>query len=120
MEPRAINARERKLLDNFADGELSLPELLEELEKMVRLEFSPTERRLTSHLLPAEPGISLTRERIDAAYHHITSTQPQSPRAGVEWATMLLLNDAYTWDADTPDGEYVSNTLHRLSMPTIG
>ena len=116
IAPRPIQFGERASLERFADGLLSLQELLHETNGMLCLEFHATERRLTSHFAFSEPGIKLSFPRLKAAEHHLRSV-PHAKDAIVGWATMLLLNEQYEWDGDTADGAAVNDLLHRLSMP---
>lgn len=115
IAPRPIQPKERVALERFADGLLSLEELLHETTRMLKLELHATERRLTSHFTVSEPGISLSVARLEAAERRLR-LQPQAKHAVVQWATMLLLNEQYEWDGDSADGAAVADMLHRLSM----
>jgi len=90
------------LLAQFARLEISLAELIRAFEGMLSVEFGPTERRLTSRFLCAEPGIRIEKELI-------TNALEKRKKGGVaegelfDWAAMLLLNDAYEWQG--PDEE---------------
>jgi len=113
---RQPNTRERNLLTQFANCEISLAELIAGLSGMIEIDFGVTERRLKSHFQAAEPGIRIDLSEIEKAKSK-NSTGELSNEGLKDWATMILLNDAYLWEG--PDEEEIANRLHELSLPQI-
>ncbi|MGC2639509.1 MAG: hypothetical protein WA294_20160 [Acidobacteriaceae bacterium] len=112
MQPREITAEERNALVKFLKLEISLEALLGELDGMVEIQFLPAERRLTSHLLPAEPPILVHAADIDQAVSACRAGVIDE-RSLVRWATMLLLNDAYLGE---DDNDAIVDALNELSI----
>lgn len=112
MQSREITAEERNALFKFLKLEISLEALLGELHGMMEIQFLPAERRLTSHLLPAEPPILVDVADIDRAISACRAGAIDE-RSLVRWATMLLLNDAYLWE---DDDDAIVDALNELSI----
>jgi len=115
-KPRQPNARERDILTQFANCEISLAELLTGLHGKVEILFDTDVRSLTSHFLTAEPGIRIDLNHIRNAKSK-NATAELSNEDLMNWATMILLNDAYLWDG--PDEEEIVDRLDELSLPQI-
>jgi len=104
------------MLIQFANCEISLEELLARLHGMIEIDFGPTERRLTSHYLVPIPGIRIELSHIRTAISK-NATGEISNEGLKNWATMLLLADAY--ECEGPDEEKIADKLHELSLPQI-
>jgi hypothetical protein len=107
---------ERKALERFARLEISLPELKRLMGDMLDFSFGNEERRVTSYFLLLQPGIRVEKKYIDTAMdkhaHGEISTEELS-----NWATMLLLNDAYDWQGSEEDE--IADWLNEISMLTL-
>ena len=115
-KPRHLTPDERHALVQFACCEINLESLIARLGGLIEIHFEPKERRLTSHFLTPIPGIQIDVGHIQnaisrARHHEISSTDLQN------WATMILLNDAYEWEG--PDADKIADRLNKLSMPLI-
>jgi hypothetical protein len=115
-KPRQPNSKERTLLIRFANCELSLAQLTEGLSGRIEIDFDSDVRGLTSNFLPAEPGIRIGLNHIDRAKSR-NSAGELSNEDLMNWATMILLNDAYVWDG--PEEEEIADRLSELSLPQI-
>jgi hypothetical protein len=116
IKRRALTRRERRALEQFAHLEISLKELQRCLGQMLEVNFAPEERRLTSHFLFTQPGVLIERKDIQAAMdRHVRGEMSTEQLA--DWATMLLLNDAYDWQG--PEEEQIADWLNEISMLTL-
>src|SRR5579875_3901793 len=112
-EPRELRSDERDILARFARLDIPLQEVLVRLGDMLEIDFGPVERRLTSYFLFPVPAISIGMQHISNALDkhwrgEITDNELR------DWATMLLLNEAYDWPG--PDEEQIAGMLNELSM----
>jgi hypothetical protein len=119
LERRAIRNDERELLVRFAHLDITLDELLHQLDGMVELTFGSTERRFTAHWLLVEPGIKVESAEIERAVINVRDGL-LSEQDLVRWATMLLLNDAYVWGSEDDGDEEISDALNDLSIGGLG
>ncbi len=108
--------RERRALEQFARLEISREELQRRLGKMLEVNFAPEERRLTSYFLFAQPGVRIELENIQAAMDKHARGEISTEQLA-DWATMLLLNDAYDWQG--PKEEQIADWLNDISMLTL-
>jgi hypothetical protein len=95
---------------------VSLAHLLEGLRGRIQINFDSDVRGLKSNFLPAEPGIRIGLSHIDRAKSK-NSAGDLSNEDLMQWATVILLNDAYVWDGS--EGDAVSDRLSDLSLPQI-
>ncbi|MDQ2843576.1 MAG: hypothetical protein M3Y72_21550 [Acidobacteriota bacterium] len=112
-ERRNLTPDERGVLGKFAHMDIPLQEVRARLGGMLEMDFSSTERTLTSYFLLPNPGIRIGMEHIrNALSKHwkgeVTDTELS------DWATMLLLNEAYEWSG--PDEDEIAEMLHELSV----
>jgi hypothetical protein len=103
-------------LAQFARLDISLEELCGRLGEMLTIEFTPRERRLTSHFLVTKPGIRVVKEHIQHALERRKDRSITTPQLA-DWAAMLVMNDAY--DCDGLDESEVEelNELALLTSP---
>ena len=83
---------------------------------MLTIDFGLEERRLTSHLLVAEPGIRLEKEHVE----HVLDQRANgaiTKRQLSDWASMLLMNDAYDLDGLNTNEIDELNELALLTSP---
>jgi hypothetical protein len=112
-ERRHLTAEEREFLAKFARLEVSMEQLCEHLHGMLEVNFGPTERRLISYFLLPEPGVRVTKDDIRCVLDKQWKGEI-SERELSEWASMLMLNEAYDWSG--PDEDEIADTLNELSM----
>lgn len=112
-EPRAITPEERETLARFAELEIPLEEVCIRLGGMLDIDFGPSERRLTSHFLLPEPGIRIEMRHVRNALSKHWNREVTDQELS-DWATMLLLNEAYEWPG--PDEDEIAGMLNELSM----
>jgi len=115
-KPRQPNSKERDLLIRFANCEISLAQLTEDLCGRIEINFDSDVRGLRSNFLPAEPAIRIGLNHIDRAKSK-NSAGKLSNEDLMNWATMILLNDAYVWDG--PEEAEIADRLSDLSLPQI-
>lgn len=96
--PRQPTNQEREALAQFARLDISLDDLCGRLREMLTIDFGSKERRLTSHFLPAEPGIQVEKQHVQHALDQRTKGMI-SARQLSDWAAMLIMNDAYDWQS---------------------
>ncbi|HXR74475.1 MAG TPA: hypothetical protein VN737_00795 [Bryobacteraceae bacterium] len=112
-ERRGMRPGERETLARFAQLKIPLGELRARLGDMLEIDFGPTERRLTSYFLLPNPGIRIGMEHITNALNKHWSGEITDQELN-DWATMLLLNEAYEWSG--PDEDEIAEMLNELSM----
>lgn len=115
-ERRVPAGRERRALERFARLEISLEELERCLGEMLVVNFGEEERRLTSYFLLAQPGVRVEKKYIQAAMDKHAQGEISTEQLA-DWATMLLLNDAYDWQG--PEEEEIAGWLNEISMLTL-
>jgi hypothetical protein len=113
---RAPRRDERQALEKFARLEISLEELQRRLGKMLKFNFGKEERRLTSYFLLLQPGVCVEKKYIQAAMDKHARGEISTEQLA-DWATMLLLNDAYDWQG--PEEEEIAGWLNEISMLTL-
>ena len=83
---------------------------------MLVVNFGEEERRLTSYFLLAQPGVRVEKKHIQAAMDKHAQGEISTEQLA-DWATMLLLNDAYDWQG--PEEEEIAGWLNEISMLTL-
>jgi hypothetical protein len=115
-ERRGLTPEEGEVLEKFAQMDISLQELRARLGSMLEMDFSSAERTLTSYFLLPNPGIRIGMEHIrNALSKHWKGEVTEIELS--DWATMLLLNEAYEWSG--PDEDEIAEMLHELSVRNI-
>ena len=101
------------VLRQFAIFKANTEEVRYALWGVFEFDLEPERRASQSHFRVPEPGILLTRD-------HIANALEREQRGSishhelVDWATMLLLNDAY--QPDPKDEDFVAEWLNRISQ----
>lgn len=113
---RVLTRSERKALEKFACLDISLEELQRCLGEMLVFNFGKEERRLTSYFLLPRPGVCVEKKYIQTAMDKHARGELSTEQLA-DWATMLLLNDAYDWQG--PDEEEIAGWLNEISMLTL-
>jgi hypothetical protein len=112
---RALNSGERNALEQYARLEIPLDELVERLNQVAEFRLGPIERRIDVHYERPEPPIQITP-------WHIDNVQARKKRGDIsehevaEWASMLLLIDAYDWEG--PNEDVIAEWLNDLALLT--
>jgi hypothetical protein len=101
-----------EVLRRFTVFQASIGEVRRSLAGLFELDLEPERRVANSHFRVPEPGILVTRDHIANALEK-EERGAISQRELVEWATMLLLNDAYQPDPKNED--FVAEWLNRIS-----
>jgi hypothetical protein len=109
-KPRRLTPSELESLKQFANCEITLDKLLGRITG-TKIDFGSAARTLTSHYVVPEPGIQIGLGHIRKAKEKLPSNDLTN------WATMILLNDAYVWEG--ADEDEVADKLHELSLPQI-
>jgi hypothetical protein len=112
-EFRSLTSEEREILEEFARLDIRLDTLCARLGGMLEIDFGPVERRLTSYFLFPIPGIRIGMDHIRNALDKHWKREITDKELS-DWATMLLLNEAYEWSG--PDEDQIAEMLNELSM----
>ena len=78
--------------------------------------FGKEERTLTSYFLLPQPGVRVEKRYIHTAMDKHARGEISTEQLA-DWATMLLLNDAYDWQG--PEEEEIAVWLNDISMLTL-
>ncbi|MBV9760484.1 MAG: hypothetical protein JO340_07970 [Acidobacteriaceae bacterium] len=95
---------------------IPLEEVRLQLGCMLEMDFSSTKRTLTSYFLLPHPGIRIEMAHIRNALDKYSRGQITDTELS-DWATMLLLNEAYEWSG--PDEDGIAEMLNELSLRKI-
>ena len=114
---RALTRSEHRALEKFARLEISLEKLQRSLGKMLEFSFGEHERRLNSYFLFPRPGVRVELKYIKAAVDKNARGEITTEQLA-DWATMLLLNDAYDWEGGQDEDE-IADWLNEISMLTL-
>ena len=111
-----LTKKQRRALEEYAELRISLEELRERLIGVLDFNFKNHERRLETHYGTQVPGVRVERKHIQAAMDK-HAREELSTEGLADWATMLLLNDAYDWEG--PEEEEIAAWLNDISMLTL-
>jgi hypothetical protein len=103
-------------LEDYGVLKISLEELRERLRGVLEFDFQGQERELTSSYGTPNPGVRIGLKHIRAAMDRHALGEINTQQLA-DWATMLLLNDAYQWDGK--DQEEIAEWLHEISSLTL-
>jgi hypothetical protein len=112
----SLTRKQRRALEEFAELKISIDELRERLQGVLEFDFKDQERKLTSHYGTPIPGVRIELENIQAAMDKHARGEISTEQLA-DWATMLLLNDAYDWEG--PKEEQIADWLNDISMLTL-
>jgi hypothetical protein len=105
-----------RALDEYAQLKLSLEDLRQRLVDVLEFDFGEDGRTLRSYFGTPEPGVRVGLSHVRAAMQKHAEGQITTAQLS-DWATMLLLNDAYVWDG--PDQDQMSEWLNDISALTL-
>jgi len=126
QEPQALTPEQLWVLERFLSLDISLAELRCALEGAFEIEFKQPRRDATglarqtkvmSRFRLPEPGIVITREHVANALNRKRRDEI-TERDLVQWATVLLLNDAYVLDPG--DEDLIAEWLNDISVNLDG
>lgn len=112
-DKRCLTTEERDALARFVRLEISVKQLCVQLHGLLEVDFGQEKRHLTSHFAFPEPGVRVRKEDIRIALDMHWKGEI-SEKELAEWATMLILNDAFEWSG--PDETEIADLLNELSM----
>jgi hypothetical protein len=112
----SLTRKQRRALEEFAELKVSIDELRERLDGVLEFDFKDHERRLTSHYGTPVPGVRIELEHIQAAMDKQARGEMSTEQLA-DWATMLLVNDAYDWEG--PKEEEIAAWLNDISLLTV-
>ncbi len=99
--------------EQFAWMETSIEQLCHLCRSVMKFKFDATERRFRSHFQIPEPGILISKRRIENALMR-KRLGIVSERELVLWGTMILLNDAY--EIGSTDEDLIAEWLNDFSF----
>lgn len=109
----ALTPPQMEALSRFAAFEMRVDELRAALTGAFDFDLAPEHRTARTHFRVPEPGIAITRTHIDNALHQKRLGRI-TERDLADWATLLLLNDAYVLDPG--DEDLIAEWLNDLSL----
>ena len=112
-----LTLNQMDVLRRFALFEMSLDELRDAMMGVFEFDLQPEQRAARTHFRMPEPGIAITRKHISKALE-LKREGMISERDLVEWATILLLNDAYVLDPG--DEDLIAEWLNDISLHLDG
>ena len=107
-----LSSDQLAVLHRFLVFQAGTADIRSSLWGLFEFELDPERRTASSHFQLPEPGILVTRDHIANALERETQGDI-SQRELIDWATMLLLNDAY--QPDPNDEDFVAEWLNRIS-----
>jgi hypothetical protein len=113
---RALTSGERRALEQFAHLTITIEDLRENLRKVLQFDFKESERKLSCRFLVPQPGIRVDQADIRRAMDKHVREEISTDQLA-DWATMLLLNDAYDWEGS--DEEEIATWLNEISTLTL-
>jgi hypothetical protein len=114
--PRPLTRTELKALEQFARLEITIEDLRNAIKDVFQFDFKERERRSSSQFRVPEPGIRINQTQIRVAMDKRARGEITTDQLA-DWATMLLLNDAYSWEG--PDEEEIATWLQDISALTL-
>ncbi len=111
-----LSKKHRKALEEYGALKTSLDQLRESLRGVLEFDFQDKERKLTSHYGTPDPGVRIELEHIRHAMDKHAKGEISTEQLA-DWATMLLLNDAYRWNGK--DEDEIAEQLHEISSLTL-
>ncbi len=106
----------RKALEEYAELKMSIEELRERLRGVLEFDFRDKERKLTTRYGTPRPGVRIEMKHIRAAMDKHARGDITTEQLA-DWATMLLLNEAYEWEGSNEDE--IADWLHEISSLTL-
>lgn len=113
---RNLTKDQRRALEEFAELKISLKELEERLAGALDFNFKNHERRLKAHYATPVPGVRINLKHINTAMDKHARGELSTGQLA-DWATMLLLNDAYDWEG--AHEEEIAAWLNDISLLTL-
>jgi len=108
-----LTARQQDVLRRFAWMEVTLDELRTAMSGVFEFDLQRGRRAARTWFRMPEPGIAITRRHLENALNRKRDGRIEE-RDLVEWATLLLLNDAYVLDPG--DEDLIAEWLNDISL----
>ena len=108
-----LTAHQQDCLRRFAWMEVSVEELRTAMTGVFEFELQRGHRAAKTWFRMPEPGIAITRRHLENALNRKREGKI-GERDLVEWATVLLLNDAYVLDPG--DEDLIAEWLNDISL----
>jgi hypothetical protein len=108
-----LTAHQQDVLRRFAWMEASVEELRTAMTGVFEFELQRGHRGARTWFRMPEPGIAITRRHLENALNRKRDGKIEE-RDLVEWATLLLLNDAYVLDPG--DEDLIAEWLNDISL----
>ena len=110
--PRNLTAVQLEAFTQFAAMEVGLPELRNALGDLFQFDFGERARNMEEHFAAPTPGVLIQRRHIAHAVDMLQAGKI-SRRTMMEWATVLLLSNAF--ELDSSDEDFIAERLNDLS-----
>lgn len=112
---RHLTSDEIRCFRAFADFNLSLEQMQSCLGDLIAFDFAAKQgkRWLENRFVAPEPGVLITKRHIEHALD-LRRKGKINERQLVEWATILLLAQAYDYDAQ--DEDFIAQWLNDISF----
>ena len=110
---RPLTPDEKELLARFVRFEVSLDEVLIQLQDMLEMDFGREKRTFVSYFLLPVPGVRVEVSHINRAIEKHKRGEITDDEI-YRWATFLLLNETYDWEG--PDEDEIAEMLNELSL----
>ena len=115
--PRKLTDKEVECLRRFGKFQISLWRLRVCLRSVMKFNFNAKAnkgtRSMETKFIVPEPGILITKQDIDNALGK-KKRQEITDKQLIEWATMILMNDAY--ELDPKDEDLIAEWLNAISF----
>ncbi len=108
----ALTSDQLEVLRRFVVFQAGIEDVRASLSGFFEFDLGTERRTASSHFQVPEPGILVTRGHIAKALER-EQRGDITQRELINWATMLLLNDAY--QPDPKDEDFVAEWLNRIS-----
>ena len=108
-----LTAHQQDVLKRFAWMEASVEDLRTAMTGVFEFELQPGQRGARTWFRMPEPGIVITRRHLENALNRKREGKIEEQDL-VEWATLLLLNDAYVLEPG--DEDLIAEWLNDLSL----
>lgn len=111
-----LTKEQHQALKEFAEGKICLGELAKALSCIMEINFKNHQRQIKWKEGICGPEFRIELSHIHNAMERHTRGEISTEQL-VEWAAMILINDAFGWEG--PDQDEISELLNDISFLTI-
>ena len=111
-----LTKKQRRVLEDFAEQRISIAELRKRMKGALEFDFETQGRKLTSYYGLPVPGVRIEMGHVQAAMDKHARGMISTLQLA-DWATMLLLNDAYDWNG--PKEAQIADWLSDIILLTL-